>query len=240
MTSKTHREAKQPSISARYLADYMAASDTRRRSIIRGCKYKPIAKVVQHDQAKSAISHYLVTGAQIDTLMARAHSLRHQMADDDFDRDVLDHNADYIDRFATIYPDLKLPAAEILAPGKPIAIEIAGVRVRMELAFRLRRVVKKTNKVRLGGSMLRYTKGKPLDAETGLWQAALLYGVLEQLAENDNESPEHQLCLTIDAAGGEIYPAPGDSITRFKHMRSALTTISEHWPNIAPPPKAVL
>ncbi len=47
---KTHREVKSPQVNARYLADFMAASEVAKRSIIRGCKYQSIARVVQHDE----------------------------------------------------------------------------------------------------------------------------------------------------------------------------------------------
>ena len=46
LSLKTHNVLKSPKISLRYLADYMAASEKARRTIIRGCKYQPIARVV--------------------------------------------------------------------------------------------------------------------------------------------------------------------------------------------------
>src|SRR6202047_3935185 len=97
----------------------MAASDVRRRSIVRGCKYQPIARLVQHDEAKSTISKFLRDGdGDTATLTEKAQTLRNRMADSDFDRDLLDHNADYIDRFAKVFPDLTLPNVEFHPPGK--------------------------------------------------------------------------------------------------------------------------
>src|SRR6266700_3165515 len=98
---KTHRLVKDPQISARYLADYMAASEQAKRTIVRKCKYQAIARVVQHDEAKAAVSQFMRGGeGDIGALTDKAQSLRDRLADDDFDRDLYDHNADYIDRFA--------------------------------------------------------------------------------------------------------------------------------------------
>jgi hypothetical protein len=118
---KTHREVKHPQISIRYLADYMAASEQARRTIIRGCKYQPIARVVQHDEAKLAVSKFIRSGlTDIATLQSEAQRLRDRMADSEFDRDVLDHNVDYIERFAQVSSKLDLPNAEILPPANPL------------------------------------------------------------------------------------------------------------------------
>ena len=77
------------------------------------------------------------------------------MADSDFDRDLLDHNADYIDRFAAIFPDLIF--LRLSSSGKALPIELNGVKVTTEMQFRLRRLTK-TNKIRVGGAAFRYLK----------------------------------------------------------------------------------
>ena len=235
---KTHRQVKNPSITGRFLADYMAASDIRRRSILRGSKYPPIARVLQHDHAKTAISHFFVTGGKTNALKGRADALRSQMADDDFGRDLLDFNADYIERFADRHPNLELPKGEILAPGPTMVTSLSGVKVTLELAFRMRRPLK-DNKAKIGGAMLRYAKNKPLDLEVAKWQSPLLHGILAADAINDNEFVDPKMCLTIDAQVGVAHVAPGDSPTRFKNMHAALTTIGELWANIPEPSGAV-
>lgn len=235
----THRKVKQPQISARYLADYMAASETAKRTIVRNCKFQPIARVVQHDEAKVFISKFIrERNPDIGPLTEEARRLRQRMADSDFDRDLFDHNADYIDRFAKVYPSLNLPEADLLAPGKAPAIALNGVKVTAEIQFRIRRLTK-TNKVRLGAAMLRYAKGKPLPASVGEWQSAFVFGYLRLTDTEEGAEPEHDLCLTIDAYSGAIHPAPTNSTRRFQHMEAACATIAERWPNIPPPPNAV-
>lgn len=241
MEKKTHREVKQPRISARYLADYMAASETTRRTILRNSKYPPIARIVQHVRAKTAISGFLCGVASTDTsdLSARASQWREMMADDEFGRLTLDHNADYLDCFVSVAPDLDMPNAERLAPGPTTPIMLEEVRVAPELHFRLRRTAQ-NNKVRVGGGMLRYAKNRPLLPEVGKWQSALLAGYLTMTNADAAATTENKLCLTIDAVTGEIYCAPGDAASRFKNMKAACASIAERWDNIKPPPGAII
>jgi hypothetical protein len=229
----------EPKISARYLADFMAASERGRRTIVRGCKYQPIARIVQHDEAKATVSKFLRDGdSNTATLTEKAQSLRNRMADTEFDRDLLDHNADYIDRFAEVFPDLDLPTVEIHPPGKAPPIELNGVKVTTEMQFRLRRLTK-TNKVRVGGAAFRYAKGRSLPAEVANWQSAFMLGYLHQTGTEAGAVAEGQLCLTIDTFGGICHHAPTDALSRFNNMEAACATISEWWPNVTAPEGAV-
>jgi hypothetical protein len=236
---KTHREVKTPQMSARHLADYMAASERVRRTITRNCKYQPIARVVQHDEAKLAVARHIRDGkSDTDGLLAQAKSLRERMADSDFDRDLLDHNADYIERFAEVFPNLNLPAADRVVPGKVVPVVRHGVRITAEIHLRLRRLIKTTNKIRVGAVMLRYAKGKALSQAIADWQAAFLYGYLRAVGVEEGAEVEHKLCVVIDAYSGIVHPAPTNSASRFHNMDAACATIAERWPNIKPPPGA--
>jgi hypothetical protein len=237
---KTHQEVKHPQISIRYLADYMAASEQVRRTIIRGCKFQPIARIVQHDEAKLSVSKFIRSGLiDIATLQSEAQRLRDRMADSEFDRDVLDHNADYIERFAKVYSNLELPNVDILAPGKSNSASLHGTKVTSEIHFRLRRTTK-TNKIRVGAATLRYAKGRPLPLAVGEWQSALLFGLLGLPGMVDEAEPELKLCLTVDAYAGACHAAPTNAVSKFNNAEAACATIAERWPNIQPPPGAVI
>lgn len=239
LATKTHREVKQPRVSARYLADYMAASETARRTILRNCKYPSTARVVQHDLAKTAVSAFICSGGgAVIALSERANQLRDMLEEDDFKRSVLDHNADYIENFSEVAHKLSLPAVERLPPGNTPTVKISDVTVTAELHFRLRRTTK-SNKVKIGGGMLRYAKNRPLNEEVAAWQSAFLMAYLNMTGADPSAASEAKLCLTVDAWTGNTYAAPGDSISRFKNMEAACASIAERWENIKPPPKAI-
>jgi hypothetical protein len=240
LQEKTHRLVKNPQISARYLADYMAGSERARRTIVQNCKYQPTARVIQHNEAKTIISKFVRDGEGfVNTLTARAESIRKRLCDSDFERDLHDHNADYIDRFAQVYSEIGFPAAEIVSAGSPKPFALNGVKINVELHFGLRRLTK-TNEIRVGAGVLRYSKGKALSSDVGEWQSALLFGYLKTVGVEQAAEPEGKLCVTLDAYSGSLHPAPGNALTRFQNMEAACASIAERWPNIQPPANAVL
>ncbi len=238
--TRTHREVKKPQITARYLADYMAASERARRTIIRGCKFQSLARVMQHDEAKLVVSKSIWDADKgAEFLTAESCRIRNKLADSDFERDTNDLNADYVARFAKVRDKLALPEAEFSSPGKSISILINGVKINVELHARLNRRTR-TNKIKTGAAALRYAKGKPLLEEIGFWQSAFLFGCLRAAETTENVEPEQKLCLTIDAYAGNAISAPSNSISRFRNMEAACATIAERWDNIEPPEGAVL
>src|ERR1700753_138594 len=170
-SDKTHVLVPEAEISVRYLADYMPVSERKRRSIIEGCKYRPIARLLQHKEATITIASAIRSGApDPNELKTKAESIRNKLATDDFDALTNEANADYIQKFSEVVASIKLPDADIL-PGKVFPpLTIQGVKVRFSPNLLLRRV-DKTNKQRNGAFMLRYAKGKALNADVGGYQS---------------------------------------------------------------------
>lgn len=236
----THRLVKIPKMNARQLADYMAASERARRRIVRDCKYRPIVRVIQHDRAKNAVTKFLLDGnSDCLSLTEAAERVRGMMADDDFEREVLDNNADYIDAFAASFPNLGMPEAERYREPKVVSINLNGVEVNPGVQFALRRTTR-TNKIKTGLVTLRYAKRKSLQVDVAQWQSSFLYGYRLQMDDGDEAEPEHKLCVTIDAFAGIAHGAPGNALTNYRNMEAACQSIAERWDSIPPPEDAVL
>jgi len=238
----THREARAPTINARFLADYMAAGarERARRTLIQNAKYRVAARMIQHVAAKSAVAKFLASPERdVNALLAQAAELRGRNVEEQFTADLNRHNAEYLERFAEAYPKLVLPEAAIVLAAKPPAVTLAGVKVNVDMPLRLRRL-NRNGRTRLGGAVLRYAKGRPLPPEIGEWQSAFLFGYLGLTEPEDGAEPEHQLCLTIDAQSGHAIAAPGNALARFREMEAACASIAERWSNVEPPAGAVL
>ena len=240
MADKTHVLVKEARMQVRYLADYMAASERKRRTIVQGCKYRPIARLLQHKQARIVVANAIHSGAATpQALKEKADFIRSKLATDDFDALTNEANADYVARFSEVVAGVELPVAEIL-PGKNFPVlKVSGVKVTFAPNLLLRRLTK-TNKQKCGALMLRYAKGKPLAPEIGEFQSAAIFGLLGEFkGGDDGAEADKPLCLTLDAATGTLYPAPGASVSMFANMKAACETISERWPNIKPPDGAI-
>jgi hypothetical protein len=238
--TKTHVEVTEPEISVRYLADFMAASERKRRSIVEGCKYRPIARLVQHKEATIAISGAIQKGPlDAEALKEKAKFIRNKLADDDFEALTNEVNADYVEKFSEVVATIKLPDADVF-PGKAFSpFKINGVKVRFSPHLLLRRI-DRSNKQRRGAFMLRYAKGKPLAPAVGGFQSAAAFGILKEYDAEEGAEADKTICVTLDAFTGELYPAPSSAVSMFTNMKAACQTIAERWPNIKPPKGAVL
>jgi hypothetical protein len=235
----THQEQKHPQVSVRFLADYMAASAQKRRTIIRTCKYQTIARLIQHSEARSAIAGFYASKPDVAALAEKAQKIRDRLETKDFDRSQNEHNADYIDNFLKVQDKITMPSVEILSAGPSSSLMMNGVKVNTEIRLRFKRLTS-TNKIKLGAASFRYAKGKALAPEVAAWQSAFLLGYLKQVTDEDEAEAEGKLCLTIDCFGGVMHSAPTNSVSRFQNMMAECESIAERWPNIKPPPGAIL
>lgn len=242
MGDKTHSLRENAGMSASRLADYMAASEQARRSILRACKYRPIARVVQHQAAKESIADSLSSGEfDGDALKAKMEILRNGLHGSDFDNEVAEHNADYIERFLETSPSLPSQAKEVIVAGKMLPLDIDA----FSLSFRPDMILRRTNNrnvAKMGAVFLRYGKNKPISDEVGCWQSSITFGYLETKLKQGlhDTDPEKQLCVTLDVWSGKCHPAPGNATYRFNEVRAACAGIVERWGQIQPPENAVL
>ncbi len=242
--AKTHLRHDRPRMAARDLADYMAASEVSKRTIVRNSKFEPLLHVTHHDEARAVVAKFIADrDTDLSWLAEEAQRIRDRAASapEGFERDLAERNAAYIERFAKVWPGVSLPKAEILPAGESPPLGLDGVEVTVDLHFRLRRAAPRANKPRTGAGMLRYSKNRPLPHAVGEWQAAFLLGYLRALnTAPDEGEPDGKLCLVLDVQTGALHAAPGDAVRRFGQMAAACASIAERWPNIAPPARAAL
>ena len=190
MTIKTHIEKKRPQISVSRLADYMAASEQVRRSILRSCKYQPIARVVQHDEAKVIISSFLCLATHdVAELQQKVEAMESRFYESQFDADVNGHNCDYIRRYIIIHNLVDLPDAVFSIPDHMEALDWNGTRVTFYPDALVSRITRR-NTVKTGALMLRYAKSKALAADVGIHQSALIFGYIKECPLAEASTPE--------------------------------------------------
>ena len=239
MPQKTHTLVKDPSINVRYLADYMASSEQARRTLLRGCKYRSGARMIQHIEAKAAVTNYIKLGANNpDELREKAQQILNKMTVDDFEESTNLHNANYIKRFADVSDLTELNGSEKESAGKPANFDVNGVSVRFDPILTLTRTTR-TNKLKRGVIMLRYLKGKALPETTAGFQSSAALGLLRMQHGDDSKEPDGGMCLTLDCHSGVFHPAPSKANYLFKEMQAACSSIAERWAAIEPPKGAV-
>lgn len=237
----THRLQSTPQMRSQDFAEYMAASDRAKRSILQRCKYRSLARMVQHREARIAIARWLREGNGDPMLLDKeADRIRHKLTDDDFDAEVNEHNATYIEAFRAVCADLNLPACEMRPADQKMAMDMGGLEVRFAPDLLLYRTNSR-NVPKSGALFLVYSKGKAAKEEEALFLSSISFGYLSgSVLEEELGEPEKGLCLSVCAYSGTKYAAPGNAKTRFNNMKAAGAMIADVWDAIQPPNKAVL
>lgn len=238
---KTHGFRPVPGMSIRMLADYMAGSEQAKRTLLTKCKFPPKAPVIQHKDAQESISGRLSRVGAVDADIAeRIEILRSGLQGSDFEIEVAENNADYLERFMEQPFAVPPHVQETMAGNKIPALVIEGFRLSCSPHLIFKRVNRR-NVPKMGLGFLRYAKGKALSADAADWQGAISFGFLKTKLEQglSETDPERELCLTFDVWTGATYPAPGNSVYRFNEVRAVCAGIAQRWDNIQPPAGAV-
>lgn len=236
---QTHRQNAVPKVSVNRLADYMAASEQVKRSMLTSFKYPAIARVVQHNDARSIIANHLCSPNRTEAdLRADLDDLEGRLCDSQFESDTLDHNCDYLRRFLATMGRMGLPAADYAPTDRLPADELNGTKVTFWPQAVVSRVTRRNTR-RVGTLMLRYAKNRSLSAEVGLWESAFMFGYLTSRPLDEVSRPDKALCLTVDCYEGVAHQAPGDAVYRYKEMHAACGGIAERWAAVKPPAGAV-
>ena len=245
----THIELTQPRLTNRRLAEYMAASPIRKRTLIRNTKYRKADPEVSYAEGFAVIGDMLADGDLVTTRLSDAAEDFHDRMDVDgyFDRLRIDLTGDMFDWLADHRTPLKLPDADRFDDsrtwGRGGSWSVEGVTLDPEIYLRLSRLRRGFKTV--GAATLRYSKSgalKPAKSDIGVadWQSALIHGYLTDTITDDTLRPDPALCLTLDLRAGHAHPAPGNSVTLMQHIAATCASISERWPNIPPPDNAII
>lgn len=235
MPEKTHRVVRDPSIPVQYLADYMAASNQVRRSIVQKCRYQTLSRVLQHQIARRTISEHLLGGNPLPgSLPAQAQTIRERLADTDFEISVNQHNGDFVEAFANNCAGFDISGFQLMSPVSFNNPVYNGTVVRFAPSLLTHRTTK-ANTQKIGAVMYRYSKGKPVAKEIAEWQAAFMYGFLAENPFIEEAKPEASLCIVWCAVSGIQFTTPAKPIYKFNEMKAVCSDIAERWENVPPP-----
>ena len=233
-----------PRLSLRRLAEFMAASPVRQRSLIRDTKYRSVEPEISYGEGFALIGDMLADGDLATQTLREAAEDFHDRMDVRGIRERIAYDliGGMFDWLADERPDLQLPDAERYDDGRTWgrggAWEVEGVTLDPDVHLRLAQARRGYRAV--GAVTLRYSKSGPLDPVIAQWQASGLHGYLSDTLEGEALRPDPDLCIALDLRTGIAHPAPGRARTLMSQMRAACATIAERWPNIAPPKGAVV
>jgi hypothetical protein len=234
MDHRTPRVRNSPQMSLMLLGEYMSATFSRKRAILREAKYPKDFIVPQYDPVQKAASRYLAHGGgdraqltgDIDTLLTGSSKSRwFQM------RDKLCQQA--ISCLLALESELKLEELDVtLGNDFRHRLTLAGVTVSIYPDILLRGIDSKGPFA--GALKFRYGKTKAVTDEWGAASATILHLFTEQHLAGEEVRAERRHCRVVDVFAGKPFVAPESFKRRRKDIEAACWNIKNIWDHVSP------
>ena len=174
----------------------------------------------------------------VEKLKAALEVYEGKITDTPFEAEVKQHNIDYIKNVINLGFE-QVNGQEFTRCKNNRKLDFNGTEISFFPDMFVARTNKRNNR-KIGALNFRYSKSAMLPEKTADFQSALIFGALKETPFEDEATPEHALCQTIDGFNGKVYVAPSKSIYLYKEMKAVGDSIALQWPNIEPPKGAVL
>ncbi len=223
-----------PQMSLMLLGEYMSASFSRKRTILREAKFPKDFIVPQYQPAQKAASCYLARGggsreqltSDIDAMLAGSSKSRWFQI-----RDKLCLQA--VSCVLALESELKLEDLDVtIGNDFRHRLTLGGVTVSVYPDILLRGTDRKGPFA--GALKFRYGKTKAVTDAWGAASATILHLFAEQHLAGEEVRAERRHCRIIDVFAGKLFVAPESFKTRRKDIEAACWNIKNIWEHVLP------
>jgi len=221
-----HRQPRpHPRISISKLGEYMSASASRRRSIIRDQREPAEVKTLHCITARSALTSYLASAApDPQRLLRTIEALQRQTPQTLWKQREVPLNITALERALKLPPLRFNGATPERPPASRTAISIGGVRVVVQPDLILRDG--ESGQI-VGAVKLYLVKSVPLTDQAADFVTTVLWQFVELAYAAE---PDRQRCIFVDVFATKIHTAPQAYKRRMKDLEAACEEIAARWP----------
>jgi hypothetical protein len=232
----------EPRISANKLAEYVIASPSRQKTILRDCKFVKRVIVLHYKQARACVPHaFAENSLNTDVLVGRAQQIEGGNAApgiSDWQKNDNANSATALRHLAAVAPELSWGKAKMLHVRLG-GLNIAGVHVSIQpelvFSFEHRKITK------VGAVILNTAKGeeKSLDRKNaaycvGDYLSSLVFQVLLAKATKFG-APLNSKCYAVDVFREKVYAALASFGKLNKDLEAVCEMIASRWKDITLP-----
>jgi hypothetical protein len=236
------RVNQEPRISANKLAEYVIASPSRQKTILKDAKFPREVVTLPYKRTRDFLPHaFTENSLDIDKLVRRAEEIESENAATDispWQRNANTNCAAALRRVAAVAPELSWGNARRLHVRLG-GLDIAGVHVSIQpeivFSFEHRKITK------VGAVILNTVKGdeKSLDRRNGgycvgEYLASLVFQMLLGKATKFG-APLNKKCYAVDVFREKVYTAPPSFQRLNKDLEAACEMIASRWKDIKLP-----
>ena len=231
-----------PRLSANQLSEYLTASPTRRKTIVRDAKFPKRAVVARYDLAKSAMARFLCDPMRSQAIFVDAiadlHTRESKDGASDWIKEDCRLSVEAIDAFRKPYNKMGLGKVDCRAvlPGQPKLI-VSGVDVSVAMDVTTHRPNKQGEDC-VGGIILMLSKSEAsTSARMDRCRTSAVLAVLFAEAHLTHAGkPDPKICFALDVFNGKLIPAPNTYKKKEDNITESCEEVALRWPTMAPPP----
>lgn len=221
----------EPKISINKLGEYMTATPSRRKQILRDQKNPSAFKAARYKDARETIVEFMEQGmtGEVQALSA-AVELRNDQSGTEFSVQDRQLSAEAIEDFLPLSEEIEIADLSVQG-GNAFATEVmdfGGTKVSMRPDAILKN---KETGVIVGCVKLNFSKSSPLQEKSAEYVATALRAHLEV----NLSSPEHvdpARCYVVDVPTGTVCSAPKANKKRLSDLTAAGEEISARWDSV--------
>lgn len=241
MPSKKYGYNPEPRLSANQLAEYLKASSTRRKSIVREAKFPKVAVVTRYRYARQSIVKYLCDDtrslASLFESMADLQTRGQSPSATPWQKEDFNLSAEAVAGFQKALNSLKVTKFDcILAlPNQP-KLEISGVDISVSADIFTVRDDKDGTR-RVGAVVLLFSKSEAsAKGRAELCRvSALLAAQFAGKHLGHIGAVDPKMCASIDVFSGQSHEAPGSYIKALENIGNACEEVALRWAVTDPP-----
>lgn len=229
--SQPQKVRQDPRFAMNALMRYMIAPAARRYKLIRDQKYPPVFQSIWYEAACNAISRFIASGMQDETMLSGEMSrLAGLVPANDQEAQKNEGNIEAIESFLNSYDQIQLNDLEpSLGTNVVPGLLISGVQISVRPDIELRGAVRGRNVV--GAMKLYFSKVDPLTDAAAQYGAVTIKRYCEgNLAGGASVRPAD--CSVFDVFAGRLYVAPVAVSRRNQDLEAACDEIALRWPTI--------
>jgi hypothetical protein len=241
LTAQKYTFRRHPQLSANQIADYLGASPTRRKSIIRAARFPKLSVVAQYGKAREGLVNFLGDGTRSKRHLADARDYLAKRyskagASDWLKRDSR-QSGEAVDAFDRAYNKLGLRAYDCRpVPGRlPRLDEWGTTRISVDLDLTIHVPTDGGGRDRIGGIILLFSRGAS-SGSARIEQSRIIASLILQFCNRfmiERGDPDKAFCLAIDVFEGRAHRPHG--IRKMDYVRDACEEIATRWLSMTPP-----
>jgi hypothetical protein len=242
-TDQKYNYRPNPQVSANQIAEYLGATSTRRKRIIRDARFPKTSVVAQYDKAREGLVNFLDDDTRSFKHLAAAKDYLEKRklrpdASDWLKRDS-DGSMEAMEAFQSAYNKLglgKLDCKEVI--GRQPLLDIwKTTKISVNLDLIIRKPVPGANHDNIGGAVFLFSKGEA-SSKARIDRSKIIAGLIYTYCGNilkDLGVADPALCMAVDVFGKVTHKPPGTFAAKLKNVADACEEIHARWKSIAPP-----